>query len=109
MMTGTILRLRLALAGRFRGFGKTRRSFARDMTLSVSYVGTKSTKLWNGTPLNAVEIFNNGFLKAFDTTRAGGDAALFDQMLSGLNLGSGRINGTTVTGSASLRANTNTR
>jgi len=85
------------------------RELARDMTLSVSYVGTKSTKLWNGTPLNAVEIFNNGFLQAFNTTRAGGDAALFDQMLNGLNLGSGRINGTTVTGSASLRANTNTR
>jgi len=34
---------------------------------------------------------------------------LFDDMLRGLNLGSGVINGTTVTGSASLRANTNTR
>src|SRR5437588_9176085 len=30
-------------------------------------------------------------------------------MLTGLNLGSGVINGSTVTGSASLRANTNTR
>jgi len=42
-------------------------------------------------------------------TRAGGDAPLFDQMLRGLNLGSGPINGTTITGSASLRSNTNTR
>ena len=37
---------------------------------------------------------------------AGGDAALFDQMLRGLNLGLGVINGTTVTGSQSLRNNT---
>jgi hypothetical protein len=85
------------------------RELSRNITLSVSYVGTKATKLWNGTPLNAVEIFNNGFLEAFNTTRAGGDARLFDDMLRGLNLGLGAINGTTVTGSASLRQNTNTR
>jgi carboxypeptidase family protein len=85
------------------------RELSRDLTLSVAYVGTKSTKLWNGTPLNAVTISENGFLDAFKTTRAGGDAKLFDDMLRGLNLGSGAINGTTVTGSASLRANTNTR
>src|SRR3972149_4217130 len=44
-----------------------------------------------------------------NVTRAGGNAPLFDQMLRGLNLGAGVINGTTVTGSASLRANTLTR
>src|SRR5439155_4201474 len=37
------------------------------------------------------------------------DAPLFDRMLQGLNLGLGPINGTTVTGSASLRSNTLTR
>ena len=85
------------------------RELSRNLTLSVSYVGTKGTKLWNAEPLNAVNIINNGFLSAFNTTRAGGDAKLFDDMLRGLNLGSGPINGTTVTGSASLRANNNTR
>ncbi|HYR83803.1 MAG TPA: carboxypeptidase regulatory-like domain-containing protein [Terriglobia bacterium] len=93
------------------------RELSRDLTLSVSYVGTKGTKLWNGTPLNAVDIFNNGFLEAFNTTRNGGNAALFDRMLNGLTLnaganaglGQGAINGTTLTGSAALRANTNTR
>src|SRR5207244_1105964 len=85
------------------------RELSRDLTLSVAYVATKATKLWNGTPLNAVDIFGNGFLDAFNTTRAGGNAKLFDDMLKGLNLGSGAVNGTTVTGSASLRANTNTR
>src|SRR5205085_5892555 len=70
---------------------------------------TKGTRLWGAIPLNSVEIFKNGFLDAFNTTRGGGNAVLFDQMLRGLNLGSGVINGTTVSGSASLRANTNTR
>jgi hypothetical protein len=85
------------------------RELSRDLTLSVSYVGTKSTKLWNASPLNAVEINKNGLLDAFNTTRAGGNARLFDDMLRGLNLGSGVINGTTVSGSASLRASTLTR
>ena len=85
------------------------RELGRDVTMSVAYVGTKGTKLWNGDPLNAVDIFGNGFLNAFNTTRTGGDAKLFDDMLKGLNLGSGVINGTTVTGSASLRTNANTR
>src|SRR5207248_3335426 len=57
------------------------REFSRNVTLSVAYVGTKSTKLWNGDPLNAVQISKNGFLDAFNTTRAGGDAPLFDTML----------------------------
>ncbi len=86
------------------------RELSRDLTLTVGYVGTKSTRLWNGTPLNAVDIFNNGFLAAFNTTRAGGNAPLFDQMLRGLNIpGAGVVNGTTVTGSAALRAYTSTR
>lgn len=86
------------------------RELARDMTLSVSYVGTKSTKLWNGSALNAVDIRNNGFLDAFNVTRAGGNAPLFDTMLRGLNIpGAGVVNGTTVTGSAALRTYTSTR
>jgi len=92
------------------------RELARDVTLSISYVGTKSTKLWNATPLNAVEIFRNGFLDAFNITRNGGDAKLLDDMLRGLTLNVGAnaslgqgVVGTTVSGSAALRANTNTR
>ena len=85
------------------------REIGQNLTLDVAYVGTKGTKLWGGVPLNTVDIFKNGFLDAFNTTRAGGNAQLFDQMLRGLNLGAGVVNGTTVTGSASLRAYTNTR
>src|SRR5438128_7952755 len=86
------------------------RELSRDLTLSVGYVGTKSTRLWNGVPLSAVDIFNNGFLDAFNTTRVGGNAKLFDDMLRGLNIpGAGVVNGTTVTGSAALRAYTSRR
>jgi hypothetical protein len=86
------------------------REISRNLTLSVSYVGTKSTKLWHALPLNVVDIRNNGFLDAFNVTRAGGNAPLFDQMLRGLNVpGAGIVNGTTVTGSAALRAYVSTR
>ena len=38
-------------------------------------------------------------------TRAGGNAQLFDQMLNGMNIpGAGVVNGTTISGSAALRA-----
>jgi hypothetical protein len=50
--------------------------------------------------------FENGLLDAFNVTRAGGNAQLFDRMLNGLDLGLGRVNGSSVTGSASLRQNT---
>jgi len=86
------------------------RELSRNLTLTVGYIGTKSTKLWHAMPLNVVEIYRNGFLDAFNTTRSGRDAALFDQMLMGLTIpGAGTVNGTTLTGSAALRAYTLTR
>src|SRR5439155_24268566 len=72
--------------------------------LDVSYSGTKGTKLWSPINLNTVNIFQNGILDAFNTTRAGGNAQLFDRMLMGLNVpGVGVVNGTTLTGSEALR------
>ena len=82
------------------------RQIANNFTFEARYIGSKGTKLIGGVPINIANIFENGIRDAFNVTRAGGDAPLFDQMLKGLNLGSGVINGTTVTGSASLRANT---
>jgi hypothetical protein len=60
-----------------------------------------------------VNIYENGILDAFNLTRAGGNAPLFDQILNGITLnagtnasqGQGVVNGTSVTGSAALRAN----
>ncbi|PYS36785.1 MAG: hypothetical protein DMG14_23595 [Acidobacteria bacterium] len=85
------------------------RELAQNTTIEVRYIGTKGTKLWGGIPLNSVDIFNNGILDAFNTTRGGGNAALFDRMLMGINLGGGVVNGTTLTGSAALRTNNTTK
>lgn len=87
------------------------REISPTLTLDVGYVGTKGTRLYGGIPLDTVNVSTalpggETFLDAFNVTRAGGQAPLFDQMLKGLNLGLGPINGTTVTGSASLRNNT---
>jgi hypothetical protein len=76
---------------------------SRGLTLEVSYVGNQAHKLWSTIQLNETNIFENGILDAFNVTRAGGNAPLFDQMLKGLNVG-GIVNGTTRTGSQALRS-----
>jgi hypothetical protein len=94
------------------------RSLTRNVSLEVRYVGTKGTKLFNGIPLNEVNIYSNGLLDAFNITRAGGDAPLFDQMLNGLNINPGVagtgavgsvVNGVRITGSSALRQSTTYR
>src|SRR5262249_1129065 len=73
------------------------------------WVGNKGTKLWEGEQLNHTNIYENGILEAFNITRAGRDAALFDRMFMGLNVpGAGVVNGTTLTGSQALRRYTST-
>src|SRR5262249_52566149 len=89
-------------------------SLTHDITpklnVEARYIGSKGTKLYGGIPLNDVNIFENKILEAFNVTRAGGDAELFDRMLNGLSINAGQVvNGTTVTGSAALRQNTTTR
>ena len=87
-------------------------SIERDLpgssTLGVRYVGSKGTKLIRSANINEVSIFDTALLNAFTTTQAGGNAPLFDRIFAGLNLGLGRINGTTVSASPSLRNNANT-
>src|SRR5262249_13652754 len=86
------------------------RSLAKNLTLEMRYIGSKGTKLLDGIPFNDVNIFENGILQAFNDTRAGRDAKLFDDMLKGVNFpGAGTVNDTTLTGSAALRAYTGTR
>jgi hypothetical protein len=85
------------------------RELANNLTFEARYIGSKGTKLYGRINLNTVNIYENGILDAFNITREGGNAKLFDDMLRGLNLGMGPINGTSVTASASLRANTLTR
>src|SRR5688572_8367769 len=95
------------------------REISRNFTFEVRYVGSKGTHLLGGISINDVNIYENGILEAFNITRAGGDAPLFDQILNGITLnpatnpnpalGQGTVNGSTLTGSAALRANTTFR
>jgi len=86
------------------------RELARNLTLDLSWVGNKATKLTSTSQLNDTDIFENGILDAFNVTRSGGDAALFDKMLKGLNVtgvgtvGTTIVSGKVLTGSMALRA-----
>jgi len=82
----------------------------RNLTLEVGWVGNKGTKLFSNTQINEANIYENGLLEAFNITRSGGNAPLFDRMFRGLNFGGtiGVVNGTTVTGSSALRRYQNT-
>ncbi len=71
------------------------RELAPNLTFEARYIGSKGTKLWGRIPLNTANIFESGILEAFDITRAGGDASLFDRMLAGLNY-SGNVVGTDI-------------
>lgn len=85
------------------------REISRTMTFDISWIANKSSKLFTNQQINDEDIFYNGFLDAFNVTRAGGNAPLFNQMLMGLNIpGVGVVNGTTLTGSQALRKLTTT-
>jgi hypothetical protein len=80
------------------------RELTSTLTVDVNYIHNKGSELYTNQQLNDVNIFENGILNAFNTTRAGGNAPLFDQLLSGITLpGVGAVNGTTLTGSQALR------
>src|SRR6185436_3623842 len=90
------------------------REVAKNLTFEARYIGSKGTKLYGGTSLNDVNIFASAagqtLLDAFNQTRAGQDAPLFDLLLRGLQLNPGQTVGANgVTGSAALRQNTLTR
>jgi hypothetical protein len=74
----------------------------RNLTLDVRYVASKGTKLRSAKQLNTINIFENGILNAFNITRAGGDAPLFDQMLNGITIGTITV-GRNGSGSQALR------
>jgi hypothetical protein len=82
-------------------FGVTR-SLTPTTILEVRYAGTRGIRLHSTLNLNEADFRNNGLIQALEVTRAGGDAVMFDQMLRGLDIGSGVV-GSTVSGSESLR------
>jgi len=82
------------------------REITKTSVLNIRYVGTKGTKLLSGVNLNADVITSNGILDAFNVTRYGGMAPLFDKLFAGLTVaGQGAVNGTTVRGSDYARSN----
>jgi hypothetical protein len=74
----------------------------QNLTMEVRYVGSKGTKLRSAKELNTINIFENGILNAFNVTRAGGNAPLFDTMLNGIRIGSITV-GQNGSGSDALR------
>jgi hypothetical protein len=86
------------------------RSVTSSLTADVRYIGTRGLKLHSTLPLNAVDFRNNGLAQALEVTRAGGDAPMFDQMMKGLNMGTGvGVVGVNVSGSEALRRLASTR
>ena len=90
------------------------RELAKNLTFEARYIGSKGTHLYGGISINDVNIYENNILKAFNITRAGGDARLFDQILNGIRLNAEQTPPLDkassmerrLTGSAALRANT---
>jgi hypothetical protein len=83
------------------------RQLGKGIVLDIRYVASKGSKLTQGTNINEVNIFENGILNAFQTTEAGGNSPLLDQIFKGLNIpGVGVVNGTSLTGSQAMRQST---
>jgi Carboxypeptidase regulatory-like domain len=86
------------------------RQLPGSLILDMKYLGTRGVKLHSSINFNEPDFQYNGLLQALTITRAGGDAAMFDQMFKGLNFGAGiGVVGTNVTGSEALRRNTQFR
>src|SRR5262249_35669559 len=102
----------------------TTREITRKFSLDVRYVGTKGTGLYGWFDLNTPDVFyNTALFNALQTTRAGGNDPLFDQLFLGLNIAPGltgcnpanptaacgAVDGTTQRGSQAMRVSTTFR
>lgn len=56
------------------------REVGKDILIDVSYIGRKATNLFGAYNVNQVDIFNNGFLDAFNVVAGGGESALMNQL-----------------------------
>lgn len=56
------------------------RDIGKEILVDVSYIGRKATNLFGAYNVNQVDIFNNGFLDAFNVVAAGGESALMNQI-----------------------------
>lgn len=61
------------------------------LSIDLNYIGNKGSRLYVNQQLDDTNIFENGFLNAFNTIRTGGDSPLFDQMLNGITFPVGAV------------------
>jgi hypothetical protein len=62
------------------------RSIRQNVTLDVRYIGTLGRRLYSSVNLNAPNFLYNGLGAELDKVRAGGESALLDKMLNGVNI-----------------------
>lgn len=60
------------------------RQIATGTSLTVSYIGSKGTKLPRSMDMNEVNVFENGLLDAYKIIQAGGTSPLIDRIFSNL-------------------------
>jgi hypothetical protein len=59
------------------------REIAHKTIVDVAYIGRRAYHLLGAYNVNQAQIFNNGFLDAFNTVKAGNDSPLMNQLLAG--------------------------
>jgi hypothetical protein len=57
------------------------REVARNTVLEATYIGRRAYHLLGAYNVNQAQIYNNGFLDAFNTVKAGNDSPLMDNLL----------------------------
>jgi hypothetical protein len=62
------------------------RSIRNNLTLDVRYIGTLSRKQFTSINLNSPNFLYNGLLDEFNRVRGGGESAMLDQMMKGINI-----------------------
>jgi hypothetical protein len=58
------------------------REVFKGNVLEVAYIGRRAEHLFGAYDVNQAEIFDNGFLDAFNVVKAGGESALMNQLLA---------------------------
>jgi len=62
------------------------RSVRSNLTVDFRYIGTLARRLYNTVNLNSANFLYNGLGAEFDKIRAGGESALLDKMMNGINI-----------------------
>jgi hypothetical protein len=62
------------------------RAVRNNLTVDVQYIGTLSRKQFTSINLNSANFLYNGLLDEFNKVRAGGESAVLNQMMNGVNI-----------------------